>query len=333
MAKRKRIRPHDTRSEETGSEGVKNSASLAAPTPRRFRRLRVALILATIAGLGWGGQQLWESVSPQVIHRDRYLLSAEAITATDQPEWITGDVLSQVVKNAGLDRRISIVDNSFIEEIQNAFALHPWVESVGKIEKSYPPAIHVELTYRRPVAAVETTVRDSRLGVAGNSVLLLPVDRHGIHLPAEDVPGVGLRYLPRIMGIVGQPPQGQRWDDPRVAGAVDLAERLTADWERLYLSEILPSPRPEINGPRQYFLYDLITRGGTRIVWGAAPRDNPPGESDFQEKLQRLNRCVRRTGPLDSVRGPKIVDVRNGERIVARTAKKEKSSEDAKITK
>lgn len=301
--------------------------------PRRFRRLRVALILATIAGLSWGGHVLWEQVAPEVIHRERYLLPADAITVTPTPAWITVDVREQVIKNADLDRRLSVVDDEFLKEINTAFALHPWVEAVSEIKKEYPPAVQIELIYRKPIAAVESTLGDSRRRDERGAMQLLPIDRNGIHLPAADVPEVGLRYLPRILDIVGRPLPGQAWDDPRVAGALNLSEHLNSDWERLYLAEILPSPRPEINGQHRYYLYDLITRGGTRIVWGAAPEVNPPGEATFEEKLARLNRCVRRTGPLNSVRGPKIVDVRNGERIIARTAKKEESDEQETVTK
>lgn len=326
MAARKtRIRFDEEASEPKDSPAV-------AGKPRRFRRLRMALVLATIAGLGWGGHLLWEQVAPEVIHRERYLLPAAAISVTPTPAWITVDVREQVIKHADLDRRLSIVDDEFLKEIKNAFALHPWVESVGKIEKSYPPAVQIELAYRKPIAAVESTLGDSRQG-SRQAAQLLPVDRRGVHLPAADMPEVGLRYLPRILDIVGRPLPGQPWDDPRVAGALDLAEKLAADWERLYLAEILPSPRPEINGQHRYYLYDLITRGGTRIVWGASPQVSPPREATFEEKLARLKRCVRRTGPLNSVRGPKIVDVRNGERIIARTAKKEEPAEEETVTK
>ena len=88
----------------------------------------------------------------------------------------------------------------------------------------------------------------------------------------------------------------------------------------MHLVEILPSARPEILGPRRYFVYDLVTRGGTRVIWGAAPLDSPPGEADFQEKLERLTRCVRELGPLDSVRSPAIVNVRRGLAVTPRTA-------------
>ena len=119
--------------------------------------------------------------------------------------------------------------------------------------------------------------------------------------------------MPRITGIVGQPPAGQRWDDPRVAGAVELAVRLADVWEALHLQEIVPSARPEVQGDRQYFVYDLVTRGGTRIVWGAAPQASVPGEDDFAVKLAAAQ-GVRRSSTARSIRSnaPGTINVRGG---------------------
>ena len=74
---------------------------------------------------------------------------------------------------------------------------------------------------------------------------------------------------------------------------------------------IEPSVRPEIRGTQSAFLYRLVTRGGTRINWGAAPDAQLEGEPSFREKLARLEKCVVDLGPLDSIRGPDMVDVRH----------------------
>jgi hypothetical protein len=257
--------------------------------------------------------------------RERYLLSGESITITKPPEWIVSDVRGQVVHNAGLDRRLSILDPGFFSAIENAFALHPWVASVVKIEKAYPPAVHVKLSYRRPVAAIEVP--------HGDGFQLLPVDKHGIHLPAEDVPAIRLKYLPRLTGVVGPPPTGQRWDDPRVAGAVELAARLADDWESLHLFEIVPSARPEIQGDRRYFVYDLRSGGGTQIIWGAPPQEDLPGEDEFDVKLHRLKQCAAQYGPLDSVKSPAVIDVRRGIAVTPRTVKKPDAPQDETVVK
>lgn len=279
-----------------------------------WQRSLVLVALAVVALLGWGMHVLWQHVAPSVIHRDRYLLTADRITISTPPAWITADVAAEVIRNSGLDRRLSLLDENFVQTIQDAFVLHPWVKSVDRITKLYPPGVHVELTYRRPVAVVEMA--------SPNGVQLVPVDKQGVHLPENDVPEIRKRYLPRIGGIVGRPPVGQPWVDPRVTGAAELAERLGDVWESLHLVDILPSARPEIQDEHRYYVFDLITSGGTRVVWGAVSSAAPPGEDSFETKLHRLRQCTDQYGPLDSVRGPAIVDIRHDLAVTPRTVKK-----------
>lgn len=274
----------------------------ASPKPRLSNRIRAAIVIAVATASAWGLGLLWDRVAPSVVNRERYLLPAENITLSPPPDWLVGDVRTEVIRNAGLDRRLSVADPSFLATVRDAFALSPWIASIEQVEKSYPPAVHLTVTYREPIAVVEFA--------AGAGVRLLPVDRSGIHLPMHDVAEIRLRYLPRLSGIVGQPPVGQRWDDPRVAGGLALAERLADVWEKYYLVEIVPSVRPEVRGGQSSFLYRLVTRGGTRINWGAPPEAALPGEPDFAAKLARLEKCITDIGPLNTVRGPDMVDVR-----------------------
>ncbi len=277
-------------------------------------RARVLLALAVVGVLGWGMHSLWQQVAPSVIHRERYLLSAERITISQLPEWITADVRAEVVRDAGLAGRLSVLEDNFVQVIEDAFALHPWVEEVVRITKRYPPGVDVQLKYREPIAVVELS--------GPNGAILVPIDAHAVHLPPQDVPKLRKRYLPRIGGIVGRPPVGQQWPDPRVVGAARIADQLSESWESLHLVDVLPSARPEIRDQHRFFVYDLITRGGTRVVWGAAPNAEPPGEDAFDAKLSRLKSCIEEHGPLDSVRGPAIVDVRHQLEVTPRTVKK-----------
>lgn len=287
--------------------------------PLARRRALVVAVLGVVAVLMIGGAAVWRRVGPLVAGRERYLLPADGITISEPPEWIVGDVRGQVIASAGLAGRLSVLDPDFLTKIESAFKLHPWIESVTRVEKQYPPAVFVEVVYRRPVAVVEAPL--------GESKQLLPVDAQGVHLPAVDVPEIRLSYLPRITGVVGQPAPGQRWDDPRVAGAVDLAAQLASEWESLNLKDIVPSARPEVQGDRQYFIYDLVTRGGTRIVWGAPPRDGVPGEAEFSVKLGRLKECVAQYATRDWTDWPAVVDIRRGIEITPRTAKKPAKTE------
>jgi hypothetical protein len=278
------------------------------------RRALAAVVLAVVALLTLVGNVIWRKVAPTIAERSRYVLQDAGISISPLPDWIIADVRGQVVESAGLAGRLSILDPEFLSKVKSAFELHPWVESVERIEKSFPPAVRVELTYRRPVAVVDLPVDGQRQ--------LLPVDARGVHLPAGDVPLIRRSYLPRITGIVGQPPVGRPWDDPRVAGAVDLAVHLANEWESLKLVEIIPSARPKLQDEYRYYTYDLATRERTRIVWGAAPRDGIPGESPFAEKLSRLKQCVAQYAAVDWPDWPEVIDVRQGAHVTPREAKR-----------
>lgn len=268
------------------------------------RRGKAIAVLAVVSLLAIGAQAVWKKAAPIVAGRDRYLVPAERITMTPTPEWIIADVRQQVIHSAGLDGRLSILDPAFVDTVKNAFSFHPWILRIDRIEKKVPPGVHLDVAYRRPVAVVEAPVGESRL--------LLPVDWNGIHLPTDDVPLIRRQYLPRITGIAGHPPVGQRWEDSRVAGAVEIATKLETVWEALHLMEITPSTRPEVSGSQQYFVYELVARGGTRIQWGPAPQAQVPGDDAFAVKLERLNECVKQYGPLDSIEAPGTVNVRGG---------------------
>jgi hypothetical protein len=300
------------------SSPEKKQAAPAVPArsvaTRFIPRTRILVSLIVIAMLGYGMQAVWKEVAPRVMNREPYLLSAERITMTAQPEWITSDIRAEVITNAGLEKRLSILDDAFMNVVKDAFALHPWIKSVDKITKQYPAGVQVDVTFRTPVAAVEMA---SEAGM-----LLVPLDHEAVVLPPADVPEIRKRYLPRIQNLVDRPAIGQKWENPRVQGAVDLAVRLTDVWEDLHLVDIMPSTRPEILDEHRFFVYDLITRGGTRVVWGAAPSMSPPGEAEFAAKLERLRRYVTEHGPLNGVESPEIVDVRNQLTVKPRMDKK-----------
>lgn len=292
--------------------------NVASAHPLARRRALAIVVLGVVTTLWFGGVAIWQQVAPMVAGRERYLLPAAGITISDPPEWIVGDVRGQVIASSGLAGRLSVLDGDFLTKIENAFKLHPWIESVTRVEKSFPPAVFVDVVYRRPIAVIETPL--------GETKQLLPVDAQGVQLPAADVPEIRLSYLPRITGVVGQPSAGQRWDDPRVVGAVDLAVQLAAEWESLGLKDIVPSARPEVQGDRTYYIYNLVARSGTRVVWGAPPRDGVPGEADVAVKISRLKQCVAQYATLDWTDWPSVIDIRRGIEITPPIAKKPKDA-------
>ncbi len=171
------------------------------------------------------------------------------------------------------------------------------------------------MAYRRPVAAVES------IGQGG--VALSPIDASAVRLPEADLTEDELRSLPRISIATGRPLVGHAWDDPRVAGGVQLAAALTDVWQQLRLVTIVPSANLLVQGDLRFYSYDIVTSGGTHVVWGVAPgQEQLAGESPLVEKRRRLIGFAAGSGRLDAIDGPAAVDVRKELIVTPRTAKR-----------
>jgi hypothetical protein len=283
--------------------------------------------LLLLAALALGSHFAWQRYGAAVARHPQYQLTADQIQITPQPPWIRSDVKAEVLRDAGLIGTVSVLDdpNVFVRRIQDAFEFHPWVAHVRGIRKRLPAALDVELDYRRPVAAVETS--------NGRSLTLTPIDVQGVHLPEADFTEIERRYLPRIVGTTSRPLTGETWDDPRILGAARLAAGLADIWQQLRLVQILPSTQPLLRGDERYYSYEILTSGGTRVVWGVAPSEEPTaGESPFATKRERLVDYAAEHGLLDSIDGPAQLDVRSDLVVVPRTARRKPADAPPKQT-
>jgi hypothetical protein len=278
-------------------------------------RPRVWAGLICLLALGIGAHFLWKRGAPTIARHPQYQLTAENIHITPTPAWIRSDLKTQVLRDAGLTT-LSVLDDwdTLSRRVKDAFEFHPWVASVERIEKRLPAALEIELTYRRPVAAVESS--------NASGISFLPVDENAVRLPEGDLTDTELRYLPRISGVTGRPLVGDTWNDPRVAGGAKLAAALGDVWQRLRLVEIIAGLQSAANNDSQTYSFDIITTGGTRVVWGAAPgQETTTGESPFDKKRQRLLDYATKYGQLESISGPELIDVRSDIVIKPRTAR------------
>jgi hypothetical protein len=256
----------------------------------------------------------------------QYRLTAENIHITPPPPWIHSDVKSQVLRDAGLEGTLSVLDDwaSFSHRIKEAFEFHPWVASVERITRRLPSGLEIELKYRRPIASIESS--------EGDSVALLPIDEQAIRLPEGDLSEVERRYLPRISGITGRPLVGDLWNDPRVVGGAKIAAALADVWEQLRLVEIkaVSSSEPA-NVATANFAFEIVTSGGTRILWGAPPgAEAAAGESPFDTKRARLLEYATQHGRLDTIDGPATLDVRSDVVATPRTVRRDEQSSEVK---
>lgn len=270
-----------------------------------------------VFGLGGGCYALWLAMGDHVVASDQYWMAPQTIEITPPPPWVRSDIKEEVIRDASLDKNLSILDQTLTEQIHQAFSLHPWVARVERVLKFYPAGVRVWLVYRKPVAMVEV--------LSGG---LLPVDGLGVHLPIGDFDPTEITNYLRISGIVTTPlnnTPGTPWGDPRVEGGARIAVELQEVWQSLDLYQVAPSKKPA-RFTQQAFSetaqnsYELFTKSRTRILWGSVPGEEQPGEVSAQKKVQQLILYAQQHGgSLDHGPDESLLDLRQA-RLVGNQA-------------
>jgi hypothetical protein len=300
------------------SPRIKPNSRPLPPAPRKLLRFqpRAWLSILLLIFLAIAGQILWSRAKPTIAQDKHYLLVAENVTITPAPPWIRSDIKTQALRDSGLLGTLSVLDDwdMLSRRVKEAFEFHPWVASVNRITRKLPGSLDVELAYRKPIAAVESS--------DANGIMFLPIDATGVRLPEADLSEAERRYLPRISGITGRPLIGDKWDDPRVVGGANLAQHLADVWQQLRLVEIIAAAQTSPRDEKQVYRFEIVTTGGTRILWGMKPGDeSATGESPFIEKRKRLLDYASQHGNLESIDGPAVLDIRSELVVTPRTAR------------
>ncbi|MDB5385925.1 MAG: hypothetical protein JWM11_1571, partial [Planctomycetaceae bacterium] len=198
---------------------------------------------------------------PDVGNRPEYQLRTADIHITDIPQWVPKDLVAQVISQSRLGAQRSVLEDGLTAEIAGAFQKHPWIEKVVKVTKDVPARVDVELIYRRPVAMVEVPTG------------LLPLDGHGVLLPPTEFTPEDARRYPLISQPKTSPHGaiGSSWGDPQVVAAARLAAVLLPHWKDFNLAAIVIPAGIDLRAPLEELVFELQTKGGSRIVWGRAP--------------------------------------------------------------
>ena len=242
--------------------------------------LGIILIFVVFACLGFLG---WHFVKGRVLQKQEYLLLADKIVVSPPPDWVPDRFIEDVLRGSGLNK-VALLDKTLPQKLMEAFATHPWVEKVEKVDLRYPSGADIKLVYRVPVALVEMTQRG-----------VVPVDRSGVVLPqylSDTSPDQQEKHL-IIQGVQSMPlgSAGTLWGDPMIQTAAQLAAALMEDdniVEPLKLKWIIPAMETAPVGERVVFR--LKTSAGTEFHWGSFV----PGEADVKKrKLWALHEQFR----------------------------------------
>jgi hypothetical protein len=258
--------------------------------------LTAIVVLMAIAGAVYG----WRRWGGPSIGSPEYVVTGERISVTPQPAWIHTKVKTEVVRSL-TDARLELLDRELVENVAHAFALHPWVAKVVRVEKRFPAQVHVELEYRRPVLVV-------KLDAPGDEGLLF-VDQQGVLLPSTDfAPTQAKDYLRIVAG--GETPTsvyGTPWGTERISGAALVAAALGNRWQSAGLYSIAA-----VRGSGAELVYELRSQGDQgRVIWGSAPGHESTGEPTAAQKMAALDLYVREKGPLDKLSSVVVVDLRS----------------------
>jgi hypothetical protein len=285
----------------------------SVPTPatqsafiRWMFKPRSLVLAAGIASL-WIFGPLAIRQLPKLEQRPEYMVGPDQVTITPPPRWIPPELVKQVFERAGFTDHESLLDETLSERVAAAFYTHPWIENVRAVRKSFPARLQVDVVYREPVAMVK--------GFDGH----YPIDRNGVLLPPGDFSPADTERYPVIEQVssVPQGKIGEKWGDPVVDGAAELASVLnsaTAEqqswWNKLELQAILVPRSVVMGGDVDQTEYLLRTQGGSEIHWGRAPSTLHPGELAVKQKLERLASFQKDFGGFDDSHGPYEIDIR-----------------------
>ncbi len=246
---------------------------------------------------------LWPTVS----QREKFQMSVDRIDLTPATRWTPHDIVDNVSKSHPDWKDRSLLEANLAADVAVAFAKHPWIAKVDRVEKTRQGRITLEVTYRTPVAMVET-----HRG-------LYPVDAEGVLLPPNDFSLTQSDQLPHLRQVSSMPsgPAGTKWGDPVIVAGAKLCAALMpqgdldSHWNRYGLEAVI-APVLSVGTaemPPEPPVFELLTQGGRRIIWGRPPGDDAL-EPTVAQKLGRLDSYLRQQKSLDQPVGAYRIDIR-----------------------
>lgn len=312
----------------------KEKVSRPPAGPSRLRRARQSLfrprqllLLAMAVAAVMFGPRLLRKL-PDLNEQEAYRVTSQQIRLTKPPHWIPHDLVEQVAAAEGWSQSPpSLLDDRLVTDIAKAFCGHPWIEKVKRVEKTSDRVVRVQVEYRVPVALVD-------MGEAR----FYPVDAKGTLLPPADFSQADLARYPIIKNAQSLPQggAGTQWGDETIAGAAAIAEHFlrpaaraadakasspktsTSRWNALNLDAIWIPKRTRATVEMEQVNYQILTRDGSRVLWGRAPGTGHPGELSAEQKISRLSQYLDEFKSYRWGKDPLEIDIRHWSDITDR---------------
>lgn len=241
----------------------------------------LALLLAVLVWVSHATRQ-------GILFSERYTVPFTGIDCAAPPQQDHTVFLAEVQYLSDLPDRLPLLDDGLPRRLADAFAKHPWVAKVERVEITPQRQIHVALVFRTPVLTVlsadSTVYIEVPSGKEGTKELAgaLAVDGAGVLLPREAL-SVGLPVL-RGTRKPAAGPAGVAWGDSGVEAAARTAAFLLPHRDRLEVRDLETTEDGVVL---------TLSRVGSstqrlRVIWGKAPGGETAEEASAAVKLQRL---------------------------------------------
>ncbi len=253
-------------------------------------KLSLALVLLVAGGVGWFYAE--KHLVAYVAQVRAAEAETEDVQLVEAPQWMS-DGLQLELRGLVAD---SLDENPMsgesLQVAEQQLADSAWVEKIDKVQRLPDGQIHVQATFREPVAVVQ--------GPHGYHL----VDKKSIRLP-----GLYLKHqvdqlnMPLITGAARYPQHvGQAWPGEDVAAGLALIELLATQPYRDQVMAYDVSGRDALGRVR------LVLHTQTGLVrWGLPPGEEKTIEPPAPEKLSRLARLYQQRGSIDA--GGRVVDL------------------------
>lgn len=252
-------------------------------------------LLFILAGIGYGGFQLWK-----IALQDKIFAILPSVNL-NQRAGLHPEAVQEFNRLSNLTAGKSLLDPYLLDTVKRQYDDSVWIKKVFRLERVFPNQIMVEFIPRR---AFFQAKQNGYFWLVDDENIVLPVT--GLRTPHQN--------LPIISGDINTRPQyGEKWQD---SGIIAAHEVLTAI-EKSPLSAQLPISEIIVNRPRfmdkfrneQYSRarLEIKTHNEINILWGAGTRGDPD-ELTTNKKLALLQQLLQK--PLPTQQEKVYYDVR-----------------------